>query len=211
MADAQLLNPPAGSTLTIDVRSDGLTLRVPRQPIRKASKGTFGFAVLWLGFCGLITGFFLLHPLFGVGESDVDYSDWKEVAMLLGFAAVFWGVGIAILLAAINAARREVILDVVGDHLIATRSSLFGTRQDERTADDITLIHRGSTGTEVNGVPIQALQIESRSTKRLQLLAHLSDDEIDFVVDLLRRALRVTAVSPIERENDEPGPLDDEP
>ncbi|MEM0915331.1 MAG: hypothetical protein AAGK09_12070 [Planctomycetota bacterium] len=210
MVATQSLTPPVGSTLEVDVTPDALTLRVPRQPIRKASKGLLWFAIFWLGFIGLFTGVLLLNLLFGIGESDFDWSSPRDVAFLTGILALFWAVGIGMLVAAINASRRESIFDVVDGQLIVTRRSLFGTRQHLLNTPDITLIHRGPTGTEINSVPVQALQIESRHAKRLQLLSHLTNEEIDFAVSLLRRAAGVAGPAAAD-EDDEPfGRLGDE-
>jgi len=196
MTELTPLAPPTGSNLTLDVRADGLTLEVPRQPIRKASKGLFAFGILWLGFCMLFTAVASLNPLFGIGETDIDWQDPMDLLMVAGFMAVFYAVGIGMLLAAVNAARRRVILDVVGDTLLVTRSNLFGTQQHERPAADISAIHRGPTNTEINNVPIEALQIESRNHKKLQLLSHLTNEEIDFVADILHRALPLDSSPP---------------
>ncbi|MEM6332568.1 MAG: hypothetical protein AAF823_04430 [Planctomycetota bacterium] len=191
MATPHLLTPPHGSTLTLDVRADGLTIEAPRQPIRKASRGLFSFGLLWMGFCLLFTAVAALNPLFGIGESDVDWSDPRDVAMLVGIMLLFHAIGVGMIVASVNAARRRVIIDVVGDTLVVTRSSLFGTRQDEHIAADITHIERESTGTEINNKPVDALRIHTRDGKRLQLLTHLTNQEIDFVANLLRRALQV--------------------
>ncbi|MEO0588781.1 MAG: hypothetical protein AAF078_14215, partial [Planctomycetota bacterium] len=72
-------------------------------------------------------------------------------------------------------------------------------------AADISAIEREATGTEINSVPVHALRIHTRTGPRLQLLTHLTNEEIDFVADLLRRALNVRPRS----GSDAPPPPDD--
>jgi len=118
------------------------------------------------------------------GESDIE-GLWGIVGAI-AFVGLFWAVGIAMLLGAINAGRRRAVLDVVGDTLLIYRRSIFGTKQREWTADDLSHVCIGPSGTEVNDRPIMQLQIHPREGKKYGMLSQTSDDEIRWIAQELR-------------------------
>ena len=176
---------PGGSDAVLDRRADGITISIPPAGVRKGSKGLFGFSILWNGFMVVFT---LILTISSVnGQSG----DGEAVWLMFAFTAVFWAIGIAMLLAAINMGKRRAILDVVGETLLITRASLFGTKQREFRADSVDRIVAGPSGMEVNDVPVIELQVHPRGGKKVGMLSQRSDDELEWIAAVLRAELRV--------------------
>lgn len=173
---------PDNAVAVLEHHQDGLTITVPPVGIRKGSKGLFGFSIFWNVFMIVFTG-----AWFGAGGVKLN----GELLMILAFLSVFWAVGIGTMLAAINAGRRQAILDVVGDTLLITRQNIFKTRQEEVRRDNIESIRRDKSGTEVNDVPILNLQVHRKQGKKIAMLSQLSNDELAWIASELRQALDV--------------------
>jgi len=186
---------PAGSRVTCDHHADGLTLTVPPAGLRRGSKGLFGFALLWNGFMAVFTTIMVL-AMTGVMEMESNIDNVFGLIGAIAFVGLFWAIGIGLMLGAVNAGRRHAVLDVVGDTLLVYRRSIFGTKQREWNAHDISHIRIGPSGTEVNNRPIMQLQIHPKSGKKYGLLSQTSDDEIRWIAHELRQALRVPASPP---------------
>lgn len=170
---------PTDSTVIYEPHEDGLTITVPPVGMRKASKGMLGFAIFWNGFMAVVT----TGWLFAGKGSDA-------VIVYIVFP-LFWLVGIAMALGAVNAGRRRAILDVVGDTLLITRKTLFKTTQQEVHRDNIKSIRRDKSGVEVNDVPVLNLQVRLHQGKKISMLSQLSNNELSWIAALLREALRV--------------------
>ena len=123
---------PDDAASILERHSDGLTITVPPVGIAKGSKGLFGFSLFW----NLFMIVFTVGAMAGGAMTDPDaWVFWIVIP-------VFWAVGIGLLLAAINAGRRQAILDVVGGTLLITRQSIYKTRQEEVHRNDIKSIRR---------------------------------------------------------------------
>ncbi len=177
--------------VTLLERNDvGLTLTVPPLGMRKGSKGLFFFSLFWNGFMAVFTPLMLTGLIKGDVESDLP--DWAILPALIAFLALFWAIGIGMFLAAFNAGKRRAILDVVGDTLVVTRQSIFGTKQQEWRAEDLKDICMGSSGMEVNDVPIMELQIHPHGGKKSGMLRQLPNEELTWIAWELRTALGIS-------------------
>ena len=172
---------PEDSTIIIEPHDMGVTITVPPVGMRKGGKGLYGFSILWNGFMLFVT----IAWLFGGKQSG---SDWL---IILGVLALFWTVGLWMLISTINAGRRRAILDVVGDTLLITRQTIFKTSQQEIQRDNIKSIRRDRSGVEVNDEPILNLQIRLHEGKKVSLFSQLSDEELSWLAAELREALGV--------------------
>ncbi|NBC11243.1 MAG: hypothetical protein GVY24_05825 [Planctomycetes bacterium] len=185
---------PASSKAVLRSQADGLTLRIPPTGMRKGSKGLFGFSLLWNGFMAVFTTVMVL-ALTGVLEGESDIDSVGEMIGAIAFVGLFWAVGIGMLLGAINAGRREAILDLIGGGgsgtLLVTTKSLFGTKQREWSADQISHLGVGPSGIKVNDVPVMELQVHPKEGKKVGLLRQLDDDELEWIAANLRVALGV--------------------
>ncbi|MBI1336878.1 MAG: hypothetical protein GC164_07940 [Phycisphaera sp.] len=180
VADPAMLKPEK-SVSVVEHRPDGITITVPRAGMR-GTKGLGCFAVFWLGFMVLFTalggkGFF--SSVQGIGA----------VLALVGFFALFWGVGIGMAVYAWHLATRTAILDTVGQTLVVTRKGLFGLKQQEWAASEIEKIVMGPSGMEVNDVPVMELQVHPRGGKKVGLLSQLDNEELRWLAAELRAAL----------------------
>ncbi len=176
------LSQPAGSNISLDAFDDGVTLKIPPAGL-KGSKGMFGFSVFWCGFMVVFTAIFL----FATDEKVDVASTWAFVA----FISVFWLIGIGMMLAAINMARRKAVLAVVDNSLMVLQSGLFGSKRREWTGEEIEAIRLGSSGVKVNDVPVMELQIHRHAGKNIGMLSSRNNDELRWIADVLTRALRL--------------------
>jgi hypothetical protein len=175
-----VVEKPEDSDATIEQRGDELTITLPPAGLRQGSKGLFFFALLWNGFLAVFTSLWFLP-----GELS------GSMLGLIAFLALFWAIGIGLLLTAINMGRKRAIIDMVGDVLIVTEQSIFGTKQHELRADQIEAIRLGPSGTEVNNRPINELQVHRKEGKKLGLFSQRNDEELKWIASVLRDALGV--------------------
>lgn len=173
---------PAGSDATLESRDGEMTIRIPPAGLWRGSKGLFFFSILWNGFMTVFT--FAL--VFADGES-VD-GDIRVVYVVI---PLFWLIGLGILAAAVNMGRRRAILDVIGDTLLISRAGPFGSKLTELRGDQIESIQVGTSGMEVNDVPVMELQIHPREGKKVGLLSQRDDDELQWIAYELRNALQI--------------------
>ncbi|MCC6681723.1 MAG: hypothetical protein IT445_12550 [Phycisphaeraceae bacterium] len=181
---------PADAVTLLDRNDAGLTLTVPPLGVWKGSKGLFFFSLLWNGFMAVFTPLMLMGLFKGEVESDLP--EWAVVPALIAFLALFWAIGIGMFLAAFNAGKRRAILDVVGDTLVVTRQSIFGTRQMEWRAEDIEDIRMGPSGMEVNDVPVMQLQIHPKVGRKKGMLTQLPNEELTWIAWELRTAMGIS-------------------
>ncbi len=180
------LSQPAGSDISFDAFDDGVTLKIPPAGLKRGSKGLFGFSVLWCGFMIMFTAIFVFVGLAGGDKIEVG-SMWVFVA----FISVFWLLGIGMMTAALNMARRKAVLAVVDHSLMVLQSGLFGSKRREWTHKEIESIQFGPSGTQINDVPVMELQIHRRSGTKIGILSSRNNDELRWIADVLTRALRL--------------------
>jgi hypothetical protein len=172
---------PAGSRAVVDEDAAGLTITLPPAGLGKGTKGLFAFAVLWcLITAGVTAGFAV-----GFGNGQVDDGLWI-VALVL---AVFWLVGVGLLLGGYQMGRRRAVLAVVGGRLLVLQSGPLGSKRREWPREDVARIAVGPSGMEVNEVPVLELQIQPKCGRKVGLLAGRDEAELHWLATRLRRAL----------------------
>lgn len=175
---------PASSPITLEDTEDGITITIPPAG-RRGAKGMFGFSIIWIGFT-------LVWLAVTTGISIT-----KSTMISLPFVAfgfIFLLIGIGILLAALNMARRHAIIDVLPDALLISRKGLFGIKQHEWLLADITSIGMEPSGMEVNGVPVMALTIRSPQGGDQTLFSSRTEAELKWLAaELSAHKARVTA------------------
>jgi len=172
------LDQPADSRVRVERQPNSLVLTIPPAGLRRGSKGLFSFALFWCGFMFVFTS---IVTFAGIGDGF-----W----IFLAFIVAFWGIGIALLLGAINMGRRQAVLAVVDGTLMIYQTGLFGAKRNEWPKDAVAAIRTGPSGMEVNEVPVLELQIQSKREKKVGLLAGRNVDELRWLATVLRRALR---------------------
>ena len=169
---------PTTSNIVVHEKPDGtIAYEVPKVGVVKGSHGIFWFSIAWLAFCSVFFGFFLLaEPEGGEGQP------WVAIGL---FALLFIGIGVALLVYAINLGTRQVMIGVTHSGLFIERKSILGTKWFEFDRDKVVNIDVGPSGQEVNDKPINELQIMHPTGKKTGLLRHLNDDELDWLVHSL--------------------------
>ncbi len=167
---------PTTSRAILEPNNHGLTLRIPPIGFWKERMGLGKFGVAWCAFTAVVTCFLVM------GRAPL--GAWLIIA-------AFWAVGLAMLLAGLNMAKRSAIVDVVADTLVITRSNLFGTKQSEWIADDLSAIRVGPSGMESNDVPILELQILPHDKPKAGFFAGRDNAELRWIATTLCDALRL--------------------
>ncbi|HMF10832.1 MAG TPA: hypothetical protein VKE94_00960 [Gemmataceae bacterium] len=172
---------PADSHVRVERQPDSVVLTIPPAGLRRGSNGLFGFAILWCGFMAVFTSIVVFFA--GAGMRD-------GFGLFLAFIVAFWGIGIALLLAAINMGRRQAVLAVVDGTLMVYQTGLFGAKRHEWPKDSVASIRTGPSSMEVNEVPVLELQIHSNNGTKVGLLAGRNVDELRWLATMLRRSLQ---------------------
>ncbi len=184
----QLAEPvlqPTGSRAVLErFEGGGITLNVPAAGIIRGSKGLFFFSIFWTLFTGGICCVFF----FASGKAG----DWKMLLLVVPFSLVFVGVGVGMMVAAINMGTRRVAVAVFDGSLMLMRKGVFGTKKAEWTAEEIESVGVGPSGMEVNDVPVLEFQVVVRGSKHGMLAGHPTD-ELEWIADEVRRALDRTS------------------
>jgi hypothetical protein len=183
---------PADSVSTIERRPNGITIDVPPVGIWKGSRGLMFFAIVWNGFISIFITFAVLG-LTGAIEMEGDGPLWLLPIFLIPFVAV----GIGTLLAAINMGRRRATIATADDLMMIVRHSIFGKKTKEWSGGDLDEICVGSSGMEVNDVPIQELQIHPGDGTKFGCLSQLDDEELRWIAGELNQALQLSARGPL--------------
>ena len=112
-------------------------------------------------------------------------TEWFVYLIIVGF----WGIGIAMLVAAINMGKRHAVIDMIHDTLLITRKNLFGVKQHEWRRSDIESIRCGASGMEVNNEPVIELQIHPKEGKKVGLFSGRDVAELKWMAAVMRVAM----------------------
>jgi hypothetical protein len=173
----ELAAQPAGSRITLERSSEGLSLMVP--PGIRNGPGWY------------LAGGFLCFMAFAFSTKlfeDAAVRDMPLWLNLLLFAATGIG-GIAFILAQVSLTRRRVALAVRGDALTVLQSNLFGSSQRQWRRDevaDVFVLHHPDS----EAPDRWELQIQPREGNPFRLLAYRDVSELRWLATVLRQALR---------------------
>jgi len=183
---------PPDTQVTLTQNADGLTMTVPPAGLLKGSRGLFAFSILWCGFMVVFSGFSVAVPLVtGSFSSQL----WPFVAG----SAVFWAIGIAMMVAAVNMGRRHAIIDVVDDVLLINRKSLFRIKSHQWLRQELETVTVGPSGIESNDVPILELKVRPRAGKDVGMFAGRDQAELRWMAWALSDHLNLTGVRDPQR------------
>jgi len=148
--DSEMVERPADSQLKIEPRPNGWNLTVPPAGLRRGTHGFFGFAILWCSFMVVFTAGWIF-----AATKKPTAEPWPVWI----FIVAFWGIGLGMLLTAINLGRRRVEMRVDNGRLHFLQSGPFGAKQWEWPRDQIAAIRIGPSGLAVGDRPLLQLQI----------------------------------------------------
>jgi hypothetical protein len=183
---------PADSEIVFEPLPGGLTLNVPAPGIRRGSAGLFTFGLVWCGALAIITGVVALSSFQGQNQDG-----WFGFA---AFLAMFWTVGIGVLLMAISMGRRSAGFAIVDGKLMILQISPFGSKSNEWRLEELQSVRIGPSGMEVNNVPVMELQIVPLEGRPFGMLRGRDVGEIEWVATLLRAAVRSAKTGPDETD-----------
>lgn len=130
-----------------------------------------------------------LFVMFAGSKAPPDVGPFTFALLMTGFLALFWAVGVGLLLASINMGRRRAIIDVVGGTLLISQPSPFGTLQREWSAEQIDRVVTGPSNMKVNNVPVIELQVHPRTGKKFGCLSQVNDAELHWLAAEINQAL----------------------
>jgi hypothetical protein len=197
--DPEVFEQPPGSTVEVDARPDGITLRVPPAGLWKGSAGLFKFGIIWTTFTAIMTTVFLITS---IGQG-------MDAFGLLGFVifmGLFWAAGGIMLLCGWSMGTRESVVAVVPESLMVMQTGLRGPKRLEWPRHEITKVCVGPSGIEVNDVALQELQIHGPKGKLFGMLAGRDERELIWMATMLRQSLKNTEPSArVETTSEVPG------
>jgi hypothetical protein len=159
---------PPESNVEIREYRTGLVVNIPPPGKLGLARPLVGMGVFWLLLTGAIT------LAMALGGSDLPWFIWP-------FLAIFWAVGIWLLLAGLNMNRRRATIEIDRDSLALTRHSIFGVRRDKWPRAEIADVRTGPSGLEINDKPVIELQIHLVSGKKVGLLGGRSEAELQWI------------------------------
>ena len=167
---------PDGTRVVLERQVGGVMFLVPPAGLLKGSQGLFVFAVIW----NLFMAFFTMPMLKGVSNVDL---------FLVGFLALFWAIGIGILISAINMGCRKTAIKTEKGHLYLVQEGFGKPKTHSWAFEELDRICMGESGVEVNDRALMELQIFPRVGKKAGCLRELSRPEIEWIASELRRAV----------------------
>lgn len=190
-------DPPAGTTIRVTEQAGGIVVVVPPQGARR-TRGLFFFAIIWLVFVSIFALAFAFAP-----ENPKRRRSNSKVAPV-AITCLFGVIGLGLLTTAVNQMRRKASIRASRDELIIVQQSIFGTQTFKRTNSEVGAIRVGSSGMEINNVPVLELQIHSTNGKKHGFFTHLTNEELHWLATHLRGA---TGVGEVPGESGEPPKL----
>lgn len=171
---------PVDSLVTLEQDATGVTLTVPPAGVWRGSSGFFVFGLIW---CGIIGGISLIYLFAGAAKEG----GWVLVLVL----GLFWLTGFGLLLGGLNMGKRRAVLAVVSNRLLILQTGIFGSKRREWSKEELSHVDVGPSGIEVNDVPVLELQVFPKEGSKLGLLAGRGNDELYWLATMLRKALKL--------------------
>lgn len=181
----QRVTQPPQSRAIVEREVNHLTISLPPAGIIKGSRGLFFFALLWCGFMTVFSGMTVIAPMRS-GTGNLLTSGVMAFAL---FSLLFWAIGIAMLIGAINMGRRRAILDVLEGTLLINIKSIFGIKQHQWDVNEIDRIVVGPSGMTMNENSIMELQVHPIATGKVGLFSGRDEAELKWLAWSLHHAL----------------------
>ena len=173
--EAAPIELPANSSLAISDQDGATVYRVPAKGVWKGSHGLMILGVFWNGFLAFVT----LAMLTGNGEVVADL--W---VLILVFA-LFWAVGIGIVVGAFYLGSQSALVGVREGLLFIERKTIFGTKWTEFDPGGIASLHTGPSNMEVNDRPVMELKIQPVGEPVIGMFSQLAVEEIRWLAQQL--------------------------
>jgi len=179
--EAASVELPADSMLEISEGEGATIYRIPAQGVFKGSRGLMLFAIVWNSILILITTAMLF------GKAEVEGELW----IMLLFLAVFWAVGIGLVVGSFYLGRMSALIGVREGLLFIERKTIFGDKWMEFEPGRVASIHIGAGNMEVNDQPVMELKIQPVGKPAVGMFSQLDDDEIRWLAAQLSNQLEL--------------------
>lgn len=187
------LDQPSESKIVVGRRPDGVTFEVPAAGLTRGSKGLFVFSLIWLAFSSIFVVSMVLSALGWIEQNG-------EGDLVSGFVIIglFIMIGIAMLALSIHQGTRRATVATSHGMLMIASTSLFTKSRRQWDEGAIARIDVGPSGFEVNDVPMMQLQIHPTQGLKHGTLTSLSNEELLWMADELRKSLAIVETPPIK-------------
>ncbi len=185
LAAGEITLQPESSNARLELNPVGFTLVLPPTGVWRGSRGMLLFSFVWCGFMAVFTCVFL----FASGRTS------GSDAPFFLFTSLFWAIGIAMLLGAVNMGRRRGLLMADAGTLRMAQESLFGRKSWAWPRDQLAAIRVDRSGMEVNNRPVVELQVHTRDGRKTGVLSGRDELELLWMATMLRQQLGVPADS----------------
>ena len=173
---------PCDSGVIKEANGEVLRLTLPPRGVWRAAKSLLIFGIFWCSFM----------LLFSVGSGfGRKFEAGSSVWLIVAFLALFWAIGLALILVAVNMGRRRAMLLASPRELRIAQTGLFGAKRFLWRADAIKMVQVGPSGMEVNGVPVLDLRIQPVEGKAKGFFAGRDEAELRWIAAEVRRALQL--------------------
>lgn len=184
LAMRDVLEQPAGSRAQFEQHPDGVTITIPPIGIRRAYGGILLFALIF-ATVGAVVTIGTAAPLFRANPQ------LPSGAIIVGF--IFFCVGTGLVIGAIHAGRKQVVLAVVGDQLLTFETGPLGSRRREFSRGDLHDIACSPSDVSVNDRQLPQLQIVPKDSKQHGMLTGHDERELMWIATMIRRAIGIPA------------------
>ena len=174
--DQVVLEQPEESDAVLSTHESGIKIDVPPSKDRTG----IGFAIVWLGISTIVA----VGALLGDAEN----------AATLPFVGLFIAIGVGILLWSIDVSRRKTSLVTSGDQLLVVSDSLFGTRRQIWSKQQLNEIRCGASNVSQDDRSLPELQVHDRNRK-FGCLINRDEDELKWIAAKLTSALNLAPLS----------------
>jgi hypothetical protein len=174
----RLTERPADSRAILERLPDGIRLRLPPTGLRGLCAGLLVFGLVWTGFVLTLSVITVLA-----------HAPWYVDLILAMFASV----GVAMLLMALDRARRHGTLTVRDGVLAIVQAGPLVTRRGQWPRERIDRIEAGPSGEKIGTRDVFELQVHPHGGKKRGFLAGRSGAELSWVAGVLSKALHEPA------------------
>ncbi len=184
--------PPPGSRVEVHDFPDGCLVHVPRLGLIRGTRGFFPFALLWTV---LSVGIVVVVLVAGARSSN------PPPVWLVG---LFPLAGVGMLLVSVHMGYRETWIAIKEDVVGIRQKSPFRKFERRLNRAEIAAVQMGPSGVEVNHRPVMELQFLLRDGRKVGLASQLSEPELLWLAELVRRRLGLVGRGPRNPMNDPP-------
>ena len=161
---------PDGTKIEVRREGEALTIYIPPAGLRGPGGGLLVFSILWNGFMAFFT------PMWFLGEQPPG----GHPVFLYLFLALFWAVGIGLLIGALKMIFGKTLVRIEGGGLFIQKK-LFGRGKLRQHTLPAAPSARLETAYEQNDTPVYAVVVKADDGK-VKFGTALSDDEKDWLV-----------------------------